>query len=158
MKIIFDMNSNFYGSRQNYESIYNSQVKTWFYKIYTEQEGCSPVLCTATTSWAAYVVGAPYDLSKGGRIRIGVSAVALDGMSESAIAWGNWITPPTNNVVEGFSIDKPIIKAGEEFTVAFDDPTHAAATPPPLSQQPHPMRHGGRWSAPFLTPDAFLPG
>ncbi|MBR2475826.1 MAG: T9SS type A sorting domain-containing protein, partial [Bacteroidaceae bacterium] len=30
--------------------------------------------------------------------------------------------------VEGFSIDKPIIKAGEEFTVAFDDPTHAAAT------------------------------
>ena len=128
MKIIFDMNSNFYGSRQNYESIYNSQVKTWFYKIYTEQEGCSPVLCTATTSWAAYVVGAPYDLSKGGRIRIGVSAVALDGMSESAIAWGNWITPPSNNVVEGFSIDKPIIKAGEEFTVAFDDPTHAAAT------------------------------
>ena len=128
MKIIFDMNSNFYGSRKNYESIYNSQVKTWFYKIYTEQEGCSPVLCTATTSWAAYVVGAPYDLSKGGRIRIGVSAVALDGMSESAIAWGNWITPPTNNVVEGFSIDKPIIKAGEEFTVAFDDPTHAAAT------------------------------
>ena len=62
------------------------------------------------------------------RIRIGVSAVALDGMSESAIAWGNWITPPSNNVVEGFSIDKPIIKAGEEFTVAFDDPTHAAAT------------------------------
>ncbi|MBP3353593.1 MAG: T9SS type A sorting domain-containing protein, partial [Bacteroidales bacterium] len=26
------------------------------------------------------------------------------------------------------TIDKPIIKAGEEFTVAFDDPTHAAAT------------------------------
>ncbi|MBQ3575886.1 MAG: secretion protein Por, partial [Coprobacter sp.] len=127
-KIIFDMTSNFTGSRQAYESIYNSDVKAWFYKIYTQQEGEDAVLCTATTSWAAYVVGAPYDVQKGGKFRIGVSAVSMDGKSESAIAWGDYITVPTSSVVEGFSIDKPIIKAGEEFTVAFDDPTHAAAT------------------------------
>ena len=128
MKIVFDMTSNFLGSRQEYETIYNSDVKTWFYKIYTQQEDEEPVLCTATTSWAAYVVGAPYDFEKGGKMRIGVSAVSMDGKSESSIVWGGWLIVPENQTVEGFSIDKPIIKAGEEFTVAFDDPTHAPAT------------------------------
>ncbi|MBQ7819576.1 MAG: T9SS type A sorting domain-containing protein [Bacteroidales bacterium] len=128
MKIIFDMSHNFTGTRQTYDPIYNSDVDTWYYKIYTQQEGCDPVLCTTTTSWAAYVVGAPYDLDKGGKIRIGVAAVSLDGKNESATAWGTFISAPQNKTVEGFSIDKPIIKANEEFTVAFDDPTHAAAT------------------------------
>ena len=130
MKIVFDMTSHDKNSsgRQSYQSIYNTDVNTWFYKIYTQQAGCEPVLCTATTSWAAYVVGAPYDYTKGGQIRIGVSAVSLDGKSESDIVWGSYMTPPSATVIEGFSIDKPIIKAGEEFTVAFDDPTHAAAT------------------------------
>ena len=128
MKIVFDMTSNFLGSRQDYETIYNTDVKTWFYKIYTQQEDKEPVLCTATASWAAYVVGAPYDFEKGGKIRIGVSAVSMDGKSESDTAWSEWLTAPASQVVEGFSIDKPIIKAGEEFTVAFDDPTHPAAT------------------------------
>ena len=128
MKVVFDMTSNFKGSRQSYESIYNSDVKTSLYKIYTQQEGCDAVLCTATTSWAAYVVGAPYDANKGGKIRIGVSAVSMDGKSESSIAWGSYNSVPAASITEGFSIDKPIIKAGEEFTVAFDDPGHAAAT------------------------------
>ena len=128
MKVVYDMTSNFTGTRQNYESIYNSDVKTSLYKIYTQQEGCEPVLCTATTSWAAYVVGAPYDATKGGKIRIGVAAVSMDTKSESDIAWAAYQDVPANNVVEGFSIDKPIIKANEEFTVAFDDPFHPAAT------------------------------
>ena len=130
MKIVYDMTSHdkYKSGRQSYQSVYNTDVDTWFYKIYTQQEGCEPVLCTATTSWAAYVVGAPYDLQKGGKIRIGVSAVALDGNSESEISWGSYVNAPANQTVEGFSIDKPIIKAGEQFTVSFDDPTHAAAT------------------------------
>ena len=61
-------------------------------------------------------------------MRIGVSAVSMDGKSESAIAWGAYQTVPANSIVEGFSIDKSIIKANEEFTVAFDDPNHSAAT------------------------------
>ncbi len=130
VKVIYDMTAHDKNSsgRQSYQSIYNTDVNTWYYKIYTQQEGGEPVLCTATTSWAAYVVGAPYDLEKGGRMRVGVSAVSLDGNSESAISWGSYMSVPANQTVEGFSIDKPIIKAGEEFTVAFDDPTHAAAT------------------------------
>ncbi|MBR4120118.1 MAG: Ig-like domain-containing protein, partial [Bacteroidales bacterium] len=130
VKVVFDMTAHDKNSsgRQSYQSIYNSDVNTWFYKIYTQQEGADTILCTATTSWAAYVVGAPYDLEKGGRIRVGVSAVSLDGESESTIRWSSYMDVPENQTVEGFSIDKPIIKAGEKFTVAFDDPTHAAAT------------------------------
>ena len=130
MKIVYDMSAYDKNStgRKQYESMYNVDVDAWYYKIYTQQEGCDPVLCTATTSWAAYVVGAPYDIEKGGKIRIGVSAVSLDGESESTQVWGAWQSVPANQTIEGFSIDKPIIKANEEFTVAFDDPTHAAAT------------------------------
>ena len=129
-KIVFDMSAydkNASGRKQ-YESMYNVDVDAWYYKIYTQQEGEEPVLCTATTSWAAYVVGAPYDVQKGGKFRIGVASVSLDGKSESATAWGDWMSVPANQTVEGFTIDKPIIKANEEFTVAFDDPTHPAAT------------------------------
>ncbi|MBR5324369.1 MAG: T9SS type A sorting domain-containing protein [Muribaculaceae bacterium] len=128
MKIVFDMSNNYTGVRSDYETIYNSDVDTWYYKIYTQQEGGEAVLCTATTSWAAYVVEAPYDATKGGKVRIGVSSVAMDGNSESAIAWGEWQNIPELTILEGFSIDKPVVKANEEFTIAFDDPNHAPAT------------------------------
>ena len=129
-KIVFDMSKYDKNSagRQKYESMYNVDVDTWYYKIYTQQEGEEPVLCTATTSWAAYVVGAPYDSEKGGKFRMGVSSVSLDGKNESVINWGSYMSVPSSTPVEGFSIDKPIIKKNENFTVAFDDPTHAPAT------------------------------
>ena len=127
-KIIFDMSENYSGSRQLYETIYNSDVDTWFYKIYTQQEGEEPVLCTSTSSWAAYVVGAPYNTMNGGKFRIGVSAVSMDGNSESNIAWGEYLELPEVIILDGISIDKPVVKANEEFTVTFDDPKHPAAT------------------------------
>ena len=128
MKVVFDMTANFTGTREAYQSIYNSDVKTSLYKIYTQQEGEEAIMCTATTSWAAYVVGAPYDANKGGKVRVGVSAVSMDGNSESSIAWGEYQDVPENTIIEGFSVNKPIIKSNEEFTVAFDDPNHPSAT------------------------------
>ena len=122
LKVIFNMPSD------KEAPVYNTDVDTWYFKVYTQQEGQKEVMCTATTSWAAYVVGAPYDAEVGGQIRIGVSAVSLDGRSESAITWSNWMGVPDADIVEGFSIDKPVIKAGEEFTIGFDDPNHAGAT------------------------------
>ena len=122
LKVIFSMNSS------KAAPVYNADVDTWYFKVYTQQEGCEPVMCTATTSWAAYVVGAPYDTELGGNIRIGVSAVSLDGKSESSVTWGDWLSVPAADIVEGFSIDKPVIKAGEDFTIGFDDPNHGAAT------------------------------
>ena len=107
--------------------VYNSDVDTWFYKIYIQQAGLEEVMCTATTSWAAYVVGAPYDLEKGGTIKIGVSAVSKDGKSESPIAWSESLTLPDPVIVEGIEIDKTIIKPGETFTAKYADPFHAPA-------------------------------
>ena len=124
LKVIFNMDNTASSSEV---PVYNSDVNTWFFKVYTQQEGSDQVMCTATTSWASYVVAAPYDVDKGGKVRIGVSAVSLDGKSESAISWGEWLVAPGVTIVEGFSVDKPIIKAGEEFTVSFDDPNHPEA-------------------------------
>ncbi len=107
--------------------VYNSDVDTWFFKIYIQQEEMDAVMCTATTSWASYVVGAPYDLEKGGKVRIGVSAVSMDGKSESAPIWSDWKDLPEPEIVEGIEIDKSIIKPGETFTAKYADPFHASA-------------------------------
>ena len=96
------------------DPIYNEDVNTWYYKIYIQQEGGEPVMCTATTSWAAYVVSAPFDVNGDKKVKLGVSAVALDGKSESEIAWTGWL-------------DTPVIKSGETFAIKYIDPTHAPA-------------------------------
>ena len=130
MKIIFNMNDAFTGTKEAYEPIYNNEVKTSYFRIYTQQEGEEEKVFAATTSWAAYVVGAPYNADKGGKIRIGVSSVGLDYEKESAIAWGEWFNPLSieATIVEGTEIDKPIIKANEEFTLKYIDTNHPAAT------------------------------
>lgn len=109
------------------EPIYNEDVNTWYYKIYMQQEGDEPIMCTATTSWAAYVVSAPFDIEGSKKVKLGVAAVALDGKSESEIAWTDWLVAPDNTAVEGIEIDKPVIKANELFTIKYIDPTHAPA-------------------------------
>ena len=121
VKVVYEMPSNLPAP------VYNADVDTWFFKIYTEQEGEEKVMCTATTSWAAYVVGAPYDIEKGGTIRIGVSAVSKDGKSESEIAWSEAITLPEPEIVEGIEINKTVIKPGETFTAKYADPFHESA-------------------------------
>lgn len=109
------------------EPIYNSDKGVSYYKIYTQQEGTEPIMCTATTSWAAYVVSAPYNEELGGRIKIGVSSVSLDGKLESSIAWSDFMTVPEPSLKAGITIDKPIIKANEEFTLSYIDPNYPAA-------------------------------
>ena len=131
MKISYNMNTAYTGAAKTaYEPIYNNEVSTSHFRIYTQQEGMDEKVFTATTSWAAYVVGAPYDTEVGGKIRIGVAAVSLDGEKESPIAWSEYFDlsgiEPT--IVEGTVIDKPIIKAGEEFTLRYVDTNHAPAT------------------------------
>lgn len=109
------------------EPVYNEDVNTWYYKIYMQQEGSEKVMCTATTSWAAYVVSAPREMEAGSKVRLGVSAVSIDGKSESAIAWSDYQDIPENEVVEGIEIDKAVIKTNEEFTAKYADPTHSDA-------------------------------
>ena len=101
-------------------------VNAWYYKVYVQQQGAEPVMCTATTSWAAYVVGAP--LTDGeSPVRVGVSAVSLDGKTESEITWSEYMELPEATIVGGIEVDKAVIKPGEEFTVRYADPNHPAA-------------------------------
>lgn len=124
-KVIFKMKDRPAG--QEAEPIYNEDVDTWYYKIYMQQEGEDATVCTATTSWAAYVVSAPYALDGKAKMRIGVSAVSMDGQTESATVWSNYMDFPDLEVVEGIGIDKSIIKTNEEFTISYVDPTHSPA-------------------------------
>ena len=108
-------------------NLYNSDVNAWYYKVYVQQEQGEPVMCTATTSWAAYVVNAPVDPELG-KLRVGVSAVSVDGKTESDITWSDYMELPEPTTVEGIVVDKAVIKPNEEFTVSFQDPNYPAAT------------------------------
>lgn len=123
-KIIYNMNG---GGGNAADPVYNSDVNTWYFKIYSQQEGEAPILCTTTTSWAAYVVGAPVKTDGTKNVRYGVSAVSLDGNSESAIAWTGYSALPAVTIDETIVIDKPVIKAHEDFTLKYVDPYHEDA-------------------------------
>ena len=116
------------GSKQAYEPVYNDEVDTWYFEIWGQQNGKEPQLVTTTTSWAAYAVEVPIDLDGTMTFRAGVRAVAPDGVTKSSIVWSNYMSISDITIIEGFSVDKPVIKVGETFTVSFDDPLHGAAT------------------------------
>ena len=125
IKVVFDMPAP--SSRPDeYEGcpVYNEEVGAWYYEIYVEQEGRSTLL-TATTSWAAYVVDAT--LVPGvDKLRIGVRAVGKDGVAKSKIVWSDVIEEPLT-MIETLTVDKSVIKPGENFTIGFEDPNHPVA-------------------------------
>ena len=110
--------------------VYNTDVNTAMFRMWFQQEGGEQVMMGLTTSWAGLIYQAPYDATKGGRVRFGVSALPLDmnEKKESAVTWSDWLTAPSYEVVEDIQIDKTIIKPEEEFTLSFVDPAHASAT------------------------------
>lgn len=125
VKVIFDMPTP--ATRPDeYEGlpVYNEEVGTWYYEIWVKQ-GEKETLVTATTSWAAYAVDAP--LIPGiEELQIGVRAVGKDARAKSEIVWSEKIAKELT-MIETLTVDKSIIKVGEEFTVGFEDPNHAKA-------------------------------
>lgn len=106
--------------------VYNDDVNVWYYEIYVRgDENAEPILCTATTSWAAYVVGAPSAIGDE-NVQVGVCAVSPAG-ERSDIVWSEKmkrVIRPLETII----VDKEIIKPTQEFTVKFYDETHASAT------------------------------
>lgn len=93
----------------------------------------------STTSWAGIFYNCPYDANKlkgNATIRLGVSAVGIDGVTESEIAWGDEskLSYKDSDSDKNYVISDVIevspnnITNGEEFTVKYADPQHAAAT------------------------------
>lgn len=124
-KVVFDMP--FIGSRPAEYSgcpVYNDEVGAWYYEIYIKQEGFEPILLTATTSWAAYVIEATLSDPNDPYYYLGVRAVAPNGKDGSEIVWSEKMTSDLTPV-ETLAADKHIIKPNEEFSIGFVDPTHA---------------------------------
>ena len=108
------------------EPVYNDEVDTWYFEVWSQMEGGEPALCGTTTSWAHYVVGAPAE-SDVDSYRVGVRAVAPDGVTKSEIVWSDYAQIEAT-MVDGIQSDKAVIKAGEEFTISFIDPLHEDAS------------------------------
>lgn len=125
-KIIFNMPEP--ANHKKNEVVYNEDVKTAFFKLYSQQEGEKEHFIGTTTSWAGLYFSAPFDVAKTKKIRFGVSAVGLDGVTEGEIAWSEYKTAGKQEISETVVIDKPVIKPNQDFTVQFEDPTHADAT------------------------------
>lgn len=109
-----------------YIPVYNEDVDTWYFEVYVQAEDGDPVLCGTTSSWAHYVVGAP--VSANNEVtdyRVGVCAVAPDGVTKSPITWSNYMTTDLT-IVDGIVCNKAVIKAGEEFTLSLIDPNQSA--------------------------------
>ena len=119
-----------YASREESgdEKTYNDEVGTWYYEIYFQQQGGEEQLLTATTSWAAYVVGAPmvsgFDNRKG---RFGVRAVGIDGNTKTEIAWTDYRDIPYDTVLGDVEVDKAIVKPNQQFTLRMKDDMAPAA-------------------------------
>lgn len=121
-KIIFNMPNN----KAAGEPCYNLDVKTSHFRLYAQEEGKEPMLMGTTTSWA----GLYYSIQTtkaNAKVRLGVSAVALDHKTESEIAWSNYMEPATYVYNDDIQSNKKTIKPNEEFTLSYIDPEHPAA-------------------------------
>ncbi len=122
-KLIFNMPN----TKAADEPCYNIDVKTSYFKLYAQQEGGEPVFMGATTSWAGMFYCIPLNLQLEGRkVRLGVSAVSLDHKTESDVAWSEYMDLPNYVYNDDITVDKKVIKPGQEFTMQYVDVQHEA--------------------------------
>ncbi len=112
-----------------YTPTYNADRNIWYFELWGQQEGFEPTLVSATTSWAGYGVNVPFDKNAASqRVRYGVRAVSIDGVTKSDIVWTSYEDTSSKKIISNdIEIDKPVIKANEDFTIKFSDPENAGA-------------------------------
>ncbi|MDE6668157.1 MAG: hypothetical protein K2K26_00580 [Muribaculaceae bacterium] len=122
-KIIFSMPND-----KGDDVCYNTDVNTSLFKLYYQQEDCESILMGMTTSWAGLMFSAPYTGTAGSNVRFGVSALALDHITESYISWGEWqSTNDCYEISDDITFSKSILKPGESFTIGYADAAHETA-------------------------------
>lgn len=121
-KIIFNMPN----TKAAGEPCYNFDVKTSHFRLYAQEEGKEPMLMGTTTSWAGLYYSIPTTKANA-KVRLGVSAVALDHKTESEIAWSGYMEPAAYVYNDDIQSNKKTIKPNEEFTLSYIDPEHPAA-------------------------------
>ncbi len=123
-KVIWNMAN----SKAAGEPVYNSDVNTSMFRMWSQQEGEEPVMMGMTTSWAGIVFSAPVNGDGAQNIRFGVSALSADLRSESEVAWSEMVPMGEYRINNDITINKSIIKPGEKFEMSYKDPGHAAGT------------------------------
>ncbi len=108
------------------EPCYNLDVRTAFFKLYSQQEGQEPVFMGITTSWAGLMFSAPIDFTAGSanRVRFGVAAVSLDHKTQSDIAWSDYLNTGTYTYNDNIQLSKYVITPDEPFVMSYVDPNH----------------------------------
>lgn len=113
------------------EPVYNTDVNTSLFKLWSQQEGQEPVFMGVTTSWAGLMFCAPVDFTMFGtdnRVRLGVSALSLDHKSESPIAWSDYMETGVYTYSDNIQTNKNLITQNEAFTMSYVDPNHESGT------------------------------
>ena len=134
-KVVFDMS----GATSQYNIDNGVSMFNIYAKIKYSDDTEQITHMGSTTSWAGIFYSCPYDMEKlknNATMQIGVSAVGIDGVTESEIAWGEDITLSYNNdtsvtdytISDEITVSPSNITNGEVFTVKYADPQHAAAT------------------------------
>lgn len=110
------------------EPCYNSDVNVSYFKLWSQEQGGEVKFNGVATSWAGLLYRCPVENPTSGRIRFGVSAVAIDGFNESDISWDSYRSVGTYTPGEDIYLSKLVIKPGEAFSVGYEDPTHSPST------------------------------
>ena len=126
-KLVWNCGANI--SADGYTPTYNADRNIWYFEIWAQQEGFDPILVSATTSWAGYGVNVPFDKTAASqRVRYGVRSVSVDGKTKSDIVWTSYEDTSSKKIISNdIEIDKPVIKANEEFTIKFSDTENSGA-------------------------------
>lgn len=120
LKLIWNMNN----TKNPGEPVYNSDVNTSMFRMWSQQEGEEPVMVGMTTSWAGILFRCPVNSDSPARMRVGVSALSMDTKTESDIAWTDYKDLGEYATSDAVELSKNIIKPNESFDVRFTDPMH----------------------------------
>ncbi len=107
------------------EPVYNSDVNTSMFRMWSCQEGGEPVMVGVTNQWAGIIFSAPSDPNLSSRMKFGVEAVALDMKTTSGIQWSeDFYDMGDYDTSDEISLDKQVLKPGQKFTLSYVDPRH----------------------------------
>lgn len=122
-KLIYKMANN----KTAGEPVYNTDVNTSWFKIWSKSGNEEPTLLGVTTSWGAIAYCAP--VANGATsVQLGVQAVSLDFKNESAITWSENLTLPSYETIDEVVVDKSTITPNEPFKISFVDTNHPVAS------------------------------
>ena len=122
-KIIFNMPND-----KGNDVCYNIDVNTSLFRLWAQQENEKPVMMGMTPSWAGLLFSIPVNNDGSGKVRLGVSALNLDGSSESEIAWSDYYDfTDKYEVSDEIEASVKVLHPGETFSVGYTDPRHAVS-------------------------------